>query len=207
MGVNIKLNISNLYVYTLLKMYTHFPNRIPTDSLYPCFVIDGYFTQITDLKIEKIKEIYDNGFRSLYISLGYKYNMEMLEYIKSITESDMEILKDVEFDFVIIDSINMAHASIAQLIPSELYIVGMPSRCMSNISNEQSWGDIIKNPYAKNSDEYYFVSEFVKYTKVESFTTIKKYYKNQIYIKQQLKGPFKNDTEYYSAILKILNTI
>jgi hypothetical protein len=189
-------------------MFTHFPNRIPTDRLYPCYVIDGYYTQTNDLKIEKIKEIYDNGFRSLYISLGHQYNMEMVDYIKSLTESNMELLKDVEFNFVIIDSINMAHASIAQLIPSELYIVGMPSSCMSNISNEQSWGNIIKSPYAdKNSDEYYFVSEFLKCSKVVSFITIRKYYKNQIYIKQQLKGPFKNDTEYYSAILKILDAI
>ena len=188
-------------------MSTHLPNRIPTDRLYPCYVIDGYYTQTNDLKIEKIREIYDNGFRSLYISLGHQYNMEMIDYIKSITESNMMLLKDVEFNFVIIDSLNMAHASIKQLIPAELYIV-MPSSCMSNIANEQSWGDIIKNPYAdKNSDEYYFVSEFLKCSKVVSFITIRKYYKNQLLIKQQLKGPFKNDAEYYSAILKILDSI
>mgnify|MGYP006093489845 CR=1 FL=1 len=134
-------------------MKTHFPNKIPNCILQDWFIIDSYFTQIDDLKVERLKEIWNVGFRKLYISMGPKYNDEMCQYIDTLSESDD--LKTIEFSVVLFDSLNMPHENINKLIYSEMYI---SSNIKQNYSNRHSAVMFKSVKYDFTYDEKYFIN-------------------------------------------------
>ena len=184
-------------------MSTHFPNRIPTCILQDWFVIDSYFTQIDYLQYDKIKEIWDAGFRHLYISVGSKYNDEMCQYIETLDKSIFDDLKEIEFSVVLFDSLNMPNGNIKQLIHAEMYI-------KPNIKQKQSTTDkpmfnTVKHTF--NNDEKYIIDTYRNFRSSNDYNIVTYYYHNQLNIKtiiNAIKGPFKSDYDYGVKLFEYL---
>ena len=182
-------------------MSTHFPNRIPNCILQDWFIIDSYFTQIDDLKVVRLKEIWNAGFRKLYISMGPKYNYEMCQYIDTLSESDD--LKTIEFSVVLFDSVNMPHENIKQLIHAEMYI--SPQLKQKQSKTDDPMFKIVK--HAINDDEKYIIDTYRNFRSSNDYNIVTYYYHNQLNIKtiiNAIKGPFKSDYDYGVKLFEYL---
>lgn len=174
-------------------MSTHFPNRIPNCILQDWFIIDSYFTQIDYLKYNKLKEIWEAGYRNLYISMGSKYNYEMCKYIDSLSEYVLDDFKTINFSAVLFDSLNMPQENINKLIYSEMYI---KPNIKHNYSNRHSTGMFKAVKYDFTNDEKYFINIYRNFISSNDYNIVKYYYSNQLHIKtiiNAIKGPFISD--------------
>jgi len=184
-------------------MSTHFPNRIPNCILQDWFVIDAYFTQTDYLQYDKIKEIWEAGYRNLYISMGSKYNTEMCEYIESLYESVFDDLKEIEFSVVLFDSLNMPHENIKKLIHAEMYIT--PKIKQKHSKTDDPMFKTVKHAFT--DEEKYFVDTYRHFRYTNDYQMVRYYYNNQIHIKSivtVLKGPFKSDYDYGLKLVEYL---
>lgn len=102
-------------------MSSHFPNRIPSNSEW--LIFDAYYLRevLTPLKIRKI---FESGKRKIYISMGIGPSRKQKEYQESLDETDFETLCGIQFEAVLIDSLNPPHSSIKRMIPSKYYLKG-----------------------------------------------------------------------------------
>ena len=181
-------------------MSTHFPNKIPNCLLKEWFIIDCYFTQIDDLKVGRLNEIWDAGFRNLYISMGYKYRNELCNYIETLVESTF--IDIPTFNVVLFDSLNMAHENIKQLVKYDLYII--PNYKKQNTDNKMFKS--VKHIF--NDDEKYFIDNYRNFMSSNDYSLVRYYYHNQLHIKSiinDIKGPFKSNFDYGVKLLEYLN--
>ena len=160
---------------------THCFNRIPTNSKW--FVYDAYYLCRKGKKLTPsfIKQIYDTGHTHIYISMGSKYAKEQNEY-QEILKEEMNVLKDIMFDVVIIDSLNPCMSSIRDILKSELYIMGRSSLHdnKGSISGfEKTWKEgeyVIPNDSIKTKNNYKEYRDFYEC----DFPIVTKYYENQL---------------------------
>jgi hypothetical protein len=182
-------------------MSTHFPNRIPNCMLQDWFIIDAYFTQTDYLHYDKIKEIWDAGFRNLYISMGSKYNVQMCKYIETLSKSILDEFKEIEFSVVLFDSLNMPHENIKQLINAEMYI---SSKQKPSTTADPMFKTV---KHAFTDDEKYFIDTYRNFRYTNDYPMVRYYYHNQIHIKSiltALKGPFTSDYDYGLKLFEYL---
>jgi hypothetical protein len=98
-------------------MSSHFPNRVSYNSDW--FVFDAYYLREI-LTPQKIKNIFDSGKRKIYISMGIVPARNQ----NSLDETEFDILSGIQFEAVLIDSLNPPHSSIRKMIPSKYYLKG-----------------------------------------------------------------------------------
>ena len=116
-------------------MSSHFPNRIPTKRNW--YVHDGYFNPSV-LTTDKIRRIYNSGHRNIYISMGIAPSKEQKEYQKSLTAKSFAVLEGMQFEVVLVDSLNPPDASIRKMLPSKYYIKGMETGDFVGIAHGSS---------------------------------------------------------------------
>jgi hypothetical protein len=106
-------------------MSTHYFNRIPTKNNW--YVFDGYYQKLP-LTVAKVREIYNTGHRNIYISMGIKQATNQLEYQKPISNYNLE---NIQFNCVLIDSLNPPDISIKKILPSKHYLMGKAPKIVS----------------------------------------------------------------------------
>jgi hypothetical protein len=160
---------------------THCFNRIPTNSKW--FVYDAYYLCRKGKKLTPsfIKQIYDTGHTHIYISIGYKYAKEQDEYQTTLKE-EMNVLKDIMFNVVIIDSLNPCMSSIRDILKSELYIMGRSSLQdnKGSISGfDKTWNE---GEYVRPNDSIKAKTNYEEYRDFNecNFPIVMKYYENQL---------------------------
>lgn len=102
-------------------MSTHYFNRIPTNNKW--YVHDGYYLK-QNLTVDMLKKIFDTGHTHVYISTGKLYADKQVEYQKNLKDIDLEKIKDIKFNYVIIDSLNPCDISIKDILKSKYYVMG-----------------------------------------------------------------------------------
>ena len=137
------------------KMTSHFTYQMPKEEIrekwffYNAFMSHrlGFGSSITP---EMVKWIYDAGFTRIYLSFGSKY-AEAQQKVQLLDEykDQMEQLEGVEFDAVIIDSLNAPHVSIKDIFPCRTpdgYMMG-EEKCLFDSRFYNSWKDQAINPW------------------------------------------------------------
>ena len=160
---------------------THCFNRIPTNSKW--FVYDAYYLCRKGKKLTPsfIKQIYDTGHTHIYISMGSKYAKEQDKYQETLKE-EMNVLKDIMFNVVIIDSLNPCMSSIRDILKSELYIMGrysLPDHKRYILGFDKTWKEgeyVIPNDNIKAKTNYEEYRDFYEC----DFPIVTKYYENQL---------------------------
>ena len=147
-------------------MSSHYHNRIPTKRNW--YVHDGYFIPGV-ITPEKIRGIYDSGHKKIYLSMGIVPSKKQKEYQKSLTAEDFSVLEGMQFEVVLIDSLNPPDSSIRKMFPSKYYIKGSES------------GDIVGNAHG-SSYSYVFGStwketDFIRLGDFESMGCIVEEYR------------------------------
>jgi hypothetical protein len=155
---------------------THCFNRIPTNSntnSNKWFVYDSYYLCRKGKKLTPslVKQIYDTGHTHIYISMGKKYAEEQYIYQETLKE-EMNVLKDIMFDVVIIDSLNPCMSSIRDILKSEMYIMGS-----SGFENNWKEGEYVRPKETKKGK--LICEEYRKFHEC-NFPIVMKYYENQL---------------------------
>ena len=94
-----------------------------------------------------------------------------------------DILSDIKFEVVLIDSLNPPHSSIRKMIPSKYYLKGKEGNAISS-----AFGSSVSSVFGKSwkEDDYIYTGDFISLRKyVEEykafpkgeFTTCRKLYK------------------------------
>jgi len=155
-------------------MSTHSANRIPNNLDW--FIFDAYHMEIKILTPKFINQIYDKGYRKIYLSYGPRYAKAQHNY--QLTSADLILPENIVFDVVLIDSLNCCHNNISNIIKSKLYIIG----------NDQSYGfsnswisDTFTNPFDdKNSEAFVNYNEFSNF-KQESYPYASWFYNDTVH--------------------------
>ena len=71
------------------------------------------------------KKMYEKGYRKIYISSGYNNNNKFQKYFQTLKPNDFEILKSVQFEVILIDSLNAIHPDMLKIFPSKSYVMGI----------------------------------------------------------------------------------
>ena len=161
-------------------MSSHFPNRISYTSEW--FVFDAYYLR-EEMTPQKIRQLFDCGKRKIYISMGVGPARKQKEYQDSLDETMYDILSGVQFEVVLIDSLNPPHSSIRKIIPSKYYLKGK-ERDIVGSAFGSSVSSVFGNSW-KDADYFYtgdfislhkYVEEYKAFPKGD-FPTCRKFYK------------------------------
>ena len=136
-------------------MSSHFPNRISHTSEW--FVFDAYYLR-ENLTPQKIRQIFDSGKRKIYISMGVSPAKKQKEYQDSLNETIYDILSGIQFEAVLIDSLNPPHSSIRKMIPSKYYLKGKEGNAISS-----AFGSSVDSVFGKSwkEDDYIYTGDFI----------------------------------------------
>lgn len=103
-------------------MSTHVGNHIPMDTKWMYF--DAFSSKVKAFNPDAVKRLYDSGIRKLYLSMGYKYAKIQQQVQQKISPEEWNQLEGLEFEVVVIDSLNPSFSSIRKLFPSKMYLMG-----------------------------------------------------------------------------------
>jgi|AACY02.10.fsa_nt_gi hypothetical protein len=161
-------------------MSSHFPNRVSYNSDW--FVFDAYYLREI-LTPQKIRQIFDSGKRKIYISMGNGPSRNQKDYQDSLDETEFDILNGIQFEAVLVDSLNPPHSSIRKMIPSKYYLKGR-ERDIIGSAFGSSVSSVFGNSW-KEGDYFYtgdfialrkYVEEYKAFPKGD-FPTCRKFYK------------------------------
>ena len=155
-------------------MSTHYFNRIPTKNNW--FVFDSYYEK-KNLTIDKVREIYDTGHRNIYLSMGVLPATQQLEYQKTLSNYKLE---NIQFNCVLIDSLNPPDISIKKILPSNNYLMGRESWDISEL--KYSWNECEYVNPLESIPLYEFTYEYRSFPECK-FDVCRTYYETQLYDK------------------------
>ena len=121
-------------------MSTNFGYQIPNPpNNASWFYFDAYDAPHKIILPELVKMIYEKGFRKIYLSMGSKYaeHQKKIQTLNDFQER-MHELEGVHFDLVVIDCLNPPDVSIADIFPSDCYLLS-ENRSAFNKQLYESW--------------------------------------------------------------------
>lgn len=107
-------------------MDTNFYQQTPSARfIRKWFIFNARTAPSHILTPEIIVQIFNEGYTRIYISMGYKFSLQQQELQKQESfQKSLSLLKDIQFEMVVIDCLNPPHQSITKLVPSAYYLMG-----------------------------------------------------------------------------------
>lgn len=142
-------------------MSTHFGNRIPSNEW---FIFDAFNSKYKGFTPRICSEIYKKGFRKIYLSMGMKYACDQRKLQSLLEPDDYDWLQDIEFDVVMIDSLNPPYQSIMKMFPTKLLLIGNETGnhySEGTYNTYNSSNSTNPSELSKSSKEYSYYKEFL----------------------------------------------
>ena len=124
--------IINIYLNNMLS--SHFGKTTPPNNW---LAITTDVLNKHQLSPSFAKQIYDKGYRNIYISSSYNNNNKFHTYFQTLNSTDFEILKSVQFEVVLIDSLNAIHPNMMKVMPCNICVMGLNKWAFDSTNYEE----------------------------------------------------------------------